>query len=61
MRKKAAAALVQVIAFKSPGPKWHPVGEPTERPKAVLILAAEWRAKHLARIIPIKTASSKAS
>jgi hypothetical protein len=63
VKKKIPPVLVRVVAFKSPGPKWHIVGEPTERAKAAIILAGEWKSGNLARIVPIKkaTTASKAS
>lgn len=62
MNKKSQPSLVQVIAFKSPGPKWHAVGDPVERSQAVMIVAGEWKSHHLARIVPAKTIqSAKAS
>ena len=54
MKKKIASALVSVIAFKKPGPKWQLLGEPVERPQAVRMVAGEWKAGNLARIIPVR-------
>ena len=53
MKKKIASALVSVVAFKKPGPKWHLVGDPVERPKAVLVVEGEWKSGNLARIVPV--------
>ncbi|MEH2517384.1 hypothetical protein V1279_002957 [Bradyrhizobium sp. AZCC 1610] len=63
MKKKIQAALVRVVAFKAPGPKWHIVGEPIERAKAVLVIAAEWKSGNMARIVSQTKppAASKAS
>jgi hypothetical protein len=54
VKKKIASALVSVIAFKKPGPKWQLIGDPVERPKAVLMVAHEWQAGNLARIVPMR-------
>ena len=51
-------ALVQVVAFKPPGPKWHKVGKPVERSKAVALIASEWKSHHLAKLVPPKIAKS---
>jgi hypothetical protein len=53
VKRKIVAALFRVLAFKTPGPKWHTVGEPLERENAVRIIAAEWKAGHVARLVPV--------
>lgn len=58
--KKPQTAKVRVIAFKPPGPKWHPVGEPTDRATAVPIIAKEWGSGHLARIVANANAKAAA-
>jgi hypothetical protein len=54
VKKKITSALVRVVSFKKPGPKWHLVGEPVERPKAASVIAAEWKAGNLARIVSVR-------
>lgn len=61
MKKKIAAALVRVIAFKDPGPKWHTVADDVERPEAVRLVATEWKTGNLARLVPSNPANAKAS
>ncbi len=58
--KKPEAAKVRVISLQPPGPKWQPVGEPTTRAAAAILIGKEWAKGRLARIVSIVKAQAKA-
>ena len=39
-----------VSAFKEPGPAWHDVSKPVDRPEALALVQAHWRLGRYSRV-----------